>query len=82
MFDRQAATLMTRMRTASPALAFSLAHTLKMSARSVGAWHVAWAAESVELADGIAAEAELAQARLVAAVDEARLVIAELLRAH
>ncbi len=82
LFDRQAAMLVTRMRTAPPAAVSALAHTLKDSARSIGAWPVARAAEAVELADGIAAESEFAQNRLVAAVDEVQSIIAELLRAH
>ncbi len=82
LFDRQAATLVARMRTASPAAVPALAHTLKGSACSIGAWHVARAAEAVELADGAPTEAEAAHHRVAAAVDEARSTIAELLRAH
>ena len=82
LFDRKAAMLMTRMRIADPPLALLLAHTLKNSAQSIGAWNIARAAEGVELADGIAAEAELAFTRLGVAVEEAQATIAKLLRAH
>ena len=59
----------------------TLAHTLKGSARGIGAWRVARAAEALELAGG--AERGRRRARpLAAASDEARAVIAELLRAN
>lgn len=82
LFDRQAAMLVARMRTTSPIAFSALANTLKGSARSIGAWHVVRAAEAVELADGVAVEAEAAYNRVVTAVDEARSIIAKLLRAH
>ena len=82
LFDRQATLLLARMRQVEPAAMATLAHTLKGSARGVGAWDVARAAGAVELADGVAAERETAMNRLVSAVDAARAIIAELLRAH
>ena len=82
LFDRQATLLLARMRQVEPAAVSTLAHTLKGSARGIGAWDVARAAEAVELADGVAAERETAMNGLVSAVDAARAIIAELLRAH
>jgi HPt (histidine-containing phosphotransfer) domain-containing protein len=83
LFDRQATVLVARMRAASPGAVASVAHTLKGSARGVGAWGVAAAAEAVEAAAS-ADEADLRAAlgRLAAVADEARAVIAELLRAN
>jgi HPt (histidine-containing phosphotransfer) domain-containing protein len=80
LFDRQSALLIARMRAAAPAGIATLAHTLKGSARGIGAWRVARAAETLELAApaGPAAAAE-ALDQLAAAADEARTVIAELL---
>lgn len=48
LFDRQAELLVARMRAADAASLVALAHALKGSARGIGAWHVATAAESVE----------------------------------
>jgi HPt (histidine-containing phosphotransfer) domain-containing protein len=83
LFDRQATILVARMREAEPADVASVAHTLKGSARGVGAWRVAGAAEAVEQAAS-AGEADLDAAigRLALVTEEARAVIAELLRAN
>ncbi|HXW26744.1 MAG TPA: Hpt domain-containing protein [Xanthobacteraceae bacterium] len=83
LFDRQATVLVSRLRAASPGSVTSVAHTLKGSARGVGAWRVAAAAEAVEQAAS-GGEGDLAAAigRLAAVAEEARAVIAELLRAH
>jgi HPt (histidine-containing phosphotransfer) domain-containing protein len=83
LFDRQATLLLTRMQTAPASALSSLAHTLKGSARAIGAGGVARAAETVELM-GAGDEAALrcALAALGAAIDEARTFIAELLRTH
>jgi len=80
LFDRQSVLLIARMRSAAPAGMATLAHTLKGSARGIGAWRVARAAEALELAGsaGLDAVAE-ALDQLAAASDEARAVIAELL---
>src|SRR3954469_6146022 len=48
LFDRQASLLIERMQTASADALPALAHTLKGSARAIGAAHVARAAEAVE----------------------------------
>jgi HPt (histidine-containing phosphotransfer) domain-containing protein len=80
LFDRQSTLLIARMRAAAPGGLMALAHTMKGSARGIGAWRVARAAEAVELADG--AQAAGALDALSAATDEARAVIADLLKAN
>ena len=80
LFDRQASLLIARMRSAAPAGTATLAHTLKGSARGIGAWRVARAAEMLELAAASEPDrAAEALDQLAAAADEARTVIAELL---
>jgi HPt (histidine-containing phosphotransfer) domain-containing protein len=83
LFDRQATLLLARMQAAPAAAVAALAHTLKGSARAIGAGSVARAAETLELM-GTVTEADLrrALATLDAATEEARAYIAELLRAH
>jgi HPt (histidine-containing phosphotransfer) domain-containing protein len=81
LFDRQSILLIARMRTASPDGMAMLAHTLKGSARGIGAWRVARAAEALEQAGG-SNEIGGALDRLASAADEARAVIADLLRAN
>jgi HPt (histidine-containing phosphotransfer) domain-containing protein len=84
LFDRQAAILLARMRDSTPAAIAAFAHTLKGSARGIGAWRVAAAADAVEMhairhdTGGMAG----AVSRLSAAVDEAKTVIADRLRMH
>jgi HPt (histidine-containing phosphotransfer) domain-containing protein len=82
LFDRQAAVLLAHMRDAPPAAVAAFAHTLKGSARGIGAWRVAETASVVEMnavrAD--AAGAAQAAARLAAAVDEVRAAIADRLQ--
>ena len=81
LFDRQAAMLIERIRTSNPEAVASLAHTLKGSAAGIGADLVARSADAAEQAAcGPASECSLAIDRLVAAVEEARALIAELLR--
>ena len=80
LFDRQSTLLLGRMRVAPPANVGTFAHTLKGSARGIGAWRVARAAEALEAAD--ATEAGAALDRLAAVTQEACAVIAELLRAN
>src|SRR2546425_11929077 len=48
LFDLQAGILLARMRHAAPNAVAALAHTLTGSARGIGAWNVAAAAEDVE----------------------------------
>ena len=80
LFDRQAGMLLSRMQADALPIAAASAHTLKGSARSIGAWRVATAAENVE--NATAARFTAALAALDAAVGEARTAIAGLLRAH
>ena len=84
LFDRQADVLLPRIRCGAPALAASLAHTLKGSAVSIGAFKVARAAESVEQVQGRGdRDAAMAAAieRLAAVLDEAKAEIARLIAA-
>lgn len=81
LFDRQAALLIERMRRGEPSAVATLAHTLKGSAAGIGASRVAETAGATEIAAReSAAECIAAVDRLAAAVDEARALIAELLR--
>lgn len=83
LFDRQADLLLARMRNSAPAVAAAAAHTLKGSARSIGAWRVANATEALELAAaGPAGEFKATLVTLSSAVDEAKAAIADLLRAN
>jgi len=82
LFDRQSSILIARMRSAAPGAVAALAHTLKGSARGIGAWRVARAAELLELAGNSGHSTAEALDGLTAASDEARAVIAELLRAN
>ena len=80
LFDRQSTLLVARLRNAGPDGVAMIAHTMKGSARGIGAWRVARAAEAVEMAEGSdAAVVAKALDQLAAASDEARAVIAELL---
>jgi hypothetical protein len=84
LFDRQADVLLAHMRDCAPQAVAAFAHTLKGSARGIGAWRVAAAADAVEMyavganASGVAG----AVTRLSAAVDEAKAVIADRLQLH
>ena len=82
LFERQAELLIDRMQTLPPPAVSTLAHTLKGSARGVGAWNVARAAEAVELADGTLAEFRAALERLAVEIGATRALIADLLRTH
>lgn len=83
LFERQAALLMARMIAGNGAQAALLAHTINGSARGIGAWRVAAAAATVEAMAGSDAPARHASIlELGAAVEEARAIIGELLRAH
>jgi HPt (histidine-containing phosphotransfer) domain-containing protein len=72
--------LLRRMGRAEPDVVAAAAHTLKGSARSVGAWQVAGAAERVEHAGRAGLDTALAE--LGVAIDQAKAVIVELLREH
>jgi hypothetical protein len=79
LFDRQIDLLIARMPSVDAAGVGALAHTLKGSARGVGAWPMARAAEAVEAAS--AAELARAVVALVAAAREAQAAIADILGA-
>ena len=82
LFCRQTEILIARMRTAKPAVAAASAHTLIGSARGIGAWRVAAAAELVErAATSETRKLRGALAALIATIDEAKVTIADLLRA-
>lgn len=81
LFDRQAALLIERMRRGDGATISALAHALKGSAAGIGAGEVARMADLAERAAKVpAADCSAAIDRLALAVDEARALIAELLR--
>ena len=84
LFDRQAGILLARMSNAPPAEVGAYAHTLMGSARGIGTWRVAAAAETVERAAAGSNPADVAGAleRLAAAVNEAQAAIADLLAAR
>jgi HPt (histidine-containing phosphotransfer) domain-containing protein len=77
LFDRQIDMLVGRIGAADPSDVVELAHTLRGSARSVGAWPLARAAEAVEAAPP--AELACAIAALTAAAGETRVAIADIL---
>src|SRR5579883_707999 len=79
LFDRQIDLLIARMPSLDAAGVGALAHTLKGSARGVGAWPMARAAEAVEAAS--AGELAGAVAALTAAAREAHAAIADILGA-
>jgi HPt (histidine-containing phosphotransfer) domain-containing protein len=81
LFDRQAAMVIERIRASNPAAIASLAHTLKGSAAGIGAGAVARGAAAAEIAAGRSpTECSFAIDSLAQAVDEARALIAVLLR--
>lgn len=82
LFHQQATMLTGRMRDAAPAVIAASAHTLKGSARGIGAWRVARAAEAVERAASNEARLKIAVDTLGDSVSEAKAVIADLLRTH
>jgi HPt (histidine-containing phosphotransfer) domain-containing protein len=77
IFARQTVVLLERMAGVESAFAAAAAHTLKGSARGVGAWRVARAAERVEQAAGEGRDAAMraAIAELETASSEARAAI-------
>ena len=80
LFDRQSDLLLARMREVGPAAIATFAHTLTGSARGVGAWRVAAAAEALERAVAGTTNFVPALNRLTVAVGEARLAIDAMLR--
>ncbi|HEY2183538.1 MAG TPA: Hpt domain-containing protein [Xanthobacteraceae bacterium] len=83
LFDRQADILSARISQADPEAAAALAHTLKGSARGVGAWKVAGAAEELEIAARQLDANKLSRnlEKIQSAVTQARAAIAAMLGA-
>jgi hypothetical protein len=77
IFLRQSTIMLARMTGAKPALAAASAHTLMGSARGIGAWRVARAAERLEHVTGEASERAVGEAltALKAATAEAGAAI-------
>jgi hypothetical protein len=80
LFCRQAEIMLRRMNAADPAVTAAAAHTLRGSALGIGAWRVARAAETVEQASTVMLAGAIGA--LSIAIDEAKIAIAGLLRAH
>lgn len=78
LFDQQIALLVARMDAAPPAAMATLAHTLKGSARGVGAWDIVTAAEAIEAAVATGTPIEEPLAAMDRAGAEARAAIARL----
>jgi len=80
LFHRQAAMLLGRMANQSPRVIAAMAHTLTGSARGIGAWQVATAAEALERAAAAPDQAgtERALGRLSMAVARVQAAIARL----
>jgi HPt (histidine-containing phosphotransfer) domain-containing protein len=76
LFDRQSELLLARMHDAPASAIATLAHTLKGSARGIGAWRVAEAAEALEQAAQDKGRLADAYPRLAAEVGAARAAIA------
>ncbi len=79
MFSGQAVSLIAALATL-PSEAGALAHTLKGSARAIGAFHVADAAECLEAVLRSGDDASLALAELKEAIGQARSAIDAMLR--
>jgi HPt (histidine-containing phosphotransfer) domain-containing protein len=82
LFVRQTSIMLGRIAGAAPALVAASAHTLNGSARGIGAWRVAQAAERLEVAASSGMDITGSIDELAAASAEACTVIAEMLRAH
>jgi HPt (histidine-containing phosphotransfer) domain-containing protein len=82
LFALQADILLMHMREQQPAAIGALAHTLNGSARGIGAWRVAEAAEAVERSASEETDVAPALARLAAAVSDAQAAIRERLHAR
>jgi HPt (histidine-containing phosphotransfer) domain-containing protein len=81
LFDRQIEMLLPRIvHSRVTTTAAAVAHTLKGSARGIGAWRVAQAAEAVERTAGDLAGMKISVENLAATAEETRAAIAELLR--
>ena len=81
LFDRQAANFVARMQHAAPDAIYAMAHALKGSARGIGAFAIAHAAEAVEQAARKNEICAAALGTLAAAVARTRVAIAQVLQA-
>jgi HPt (histidine-containing phosphotransfer) domain-containing protein len=83
-FGSKASMLILRMQQATRSSIYAAAQTLKGSARGIGAWCIASAAEAVELAaaSGAGPELESAVDQLGVVAEETRAAIAELLHGN
>ena len=82
LFDMQTGMLLARMSGAEPASIATLAHTIKGSARGIGAWSLVRAAEAVEAAAAREGDINASLAALQAAAARVRAAIADLIRPH
>lgn len=82
LFDRQAEILIGRMAVTERSGVAALAHTLKGSARGIGAWGVAAAAENVETVSTSAGDLKPAVEALSQAASKVRATIAHHLLAR
>jgi HPt (histidine-containing phosphotransfer) domain-containing protein len=82
LFARQTAIMLSRIAGGGTALIAVSAHTLSGSARGIGAWRVAQAAERLEFAATNTMEIAGPADELAAAAAEAQAVIATMLRDH
>jgi HPt (histidine-containing phosphotransfer) domain-containing protein len=73
--------LLARIRTGDPAMSAGLAHILKGSARGIGAWQVATAAERLEAACAAPTDLPAAIAALADAIAQVHGSIADHLQA-
>ena len=80
LFAMQVGILSGRMQGAQPTEIGAFAHTLCGSARGIGAWRVAQAAELVERTAAAGCDMAAARERLTRAIGEANAAIAELVR--
>jgi HPt (histidine-containing phosphotransfer) domain-containing protein len=76
IFARQTVLMLERIATAKPGLAAAAAHTLKGSARGIGAWRVAHAAERLEQAAAVMGD-DKAMNAAIAELEAASLEIRE-----
>jgi Hpt domain len=81
LFAMQAGMLLGRMHNATSAEIGAFAHTLCGSARGIGAWRVAEAAEALERDAAAGCDIVVGRERLTRAIGEVKAVIAEFAKA-
>ena len=82
LFDRQADLLTGRLSAAEPGVAAAAAHILKGSAQSIGAWQVVRAADEIEAVAACRGDLAHGISALKSSLQDLRLAIADLIRAH